>query len=107
MRPGANLLSGFVNPVLYLFDDQQMTEGQFHVCHKIPYSDLTSLSEEQRQVLLDDDEPFCFGHSLSDLVGGQIDAGLAITGWYEDVWADWPISEYIPTFAATKATKLA
>ena len=106
MKPGANLLSGIVNPIVYLFDDQLMEKGQFKVCHKIPYSALTSLSSEQRQALLDDDEPFCFGHTLTDQVGGQIDAGLAITGLFEDCWSDWPISEYIPTFIATKATKL-
>tara|TARA_R110002049_G_scaffold4601_5_gene32821 strand:- start:1136798 stop:1137607 length:810 start_codon:yes stop_codon:yes gene_type:complete len=106
MKPGANLLAGIVNPLLYLFDDQLMERGEFKVCHKIPYSDLGSLSLDQRQAYLADDEPFCFGHSLKDQVGGQIDAGLAITGMFEDCWSEWPISEYIPTFIATKATKL-
>jgi SAM-dependent methyltransferase len=106
MKPGANLLSGIVNPIVYLFDDQLMEKGQFKVCHKIPYSDLTSLSSEQRQALLDDDQPFCFGHTLTDQVGGQIDAGLAITGLFEACWSEWPISEYIPTSIVTKATKL-
>ncbi|MCL4133776.1 UNVERIFIED_CONTAM: hypothetical protein GTU68_004695 [Idotea baltica] len=106
MKDGANLLSGFVNPLLYLFDYEPMEKGEFKVCHKIPYSDLTSLSADQRQAYLDDDEPLCFGHSLTDQLGGQIDAGLAITGMFEDVWSDWPISKYIPTFIASKATKL-
>ncbi|WP_145285958.1 class I SAM-dependent methyltransferase [Pirellulimonas nuda] len=105
MKPGANLLSGIVSPIVYLFDDQLLEKGEFKVCHRIPYSDLTSLSSEQRQAFRDDDEPFCFGHTLTDQVGGQIDAGLAITGLFEDCWSDWPISEYIPTFIATKATK--
>lgn len=106
MKPRANLLSGIVNPIVYLFDNQLMEKGQFKVCHKIPYSDLTSLSSEQRQARLDDDEPFCFGHTLTDQVGGQIDAGLAITGLFEACWSEWPISEYIPTSIVTKATKL-
>lgn len=106
MKPGANILSGIVNPVLYIFDDQLMDKGEFKVCHKIPYSDLVSLSAEQRKAYLDDEEPFCFGHTLRDQIGGQIDAGLAITGMFEDCWSAWPISEYIPTFVATKATKL-
>ncbi|SMP74417.1 Methyltransferase domain-containing protein [Neorhodopirellula lusitana] len=106
MKPGANLLSGIVNPVLYLFDDQLMERGEFKVCHKIPYSDLTGLSPEQRREYLNDDEPFCFGHTLADQLGGQIEAGLSITGMFEDRWSDWPISQHIPTFLATKATKL-
>ena len=105
MKPGADLLSGFVSPVIFLFDDQLMDEGKFKVSHKIPYSDLTSLSPEQRQLLLNDEQPFCFGHSLSDQLGGQIDAGLSITGMFEDRWSEWPLSEYISTTIATKATK--
>ena len=106
MKRGANLLSGIVNPIVYLFDDQLMDKGEFKVCHKIPYSDLTCLTTDQRQAYLDDDEPFCFGHTLQDQVGGQIDAGLAITGMFEDCWSEWPISQYISTFIATKATKI-
>jgi len=106
MKPGANLLSGIVNPIIYLFDDELFDKGVFKVCHKIPYSDIASLSAEQRQSYLDDKEPFAFGHTLQDQIGGQIDAGLAITGMFEDSWSDWPITQYIPTFIATKATKL-
>ena len=106
MKAGADLLAGFVNPVLYLFDDQLMEQGEFKVAHKIPYSDLTSLSAAQRQAYTDDQEPLCFGHTLEDQLGGQIDAGLALTGLFEDGWADWPISQYLPTFMATKSTKL-
>lgn len=106
MKPGANLLSGLVNPVFYLFDEELLEKGEFQVRHKIPYSDLTGLSPERLQTYLANGEPFCFGHTLQDQVGGQIDAGLAITGLYEDIWSEWPISEYIPTFLATKATKL-
>ena len=63
------------------------------------------LSDEQRQEYLDD-EPLCFGHTLRDQLGGQIDAGLAITGMFEDRWSEWPIPKHIPNFMATKATKL-
>ncbi|MDB4809730.1 class I SAM-dependent methyltransferase [bacterium] len=105
MKRGANLLSGIVNPVFYLFDDQLMEKGEFKLQHKIPYSDLTSLSSEQMQALLEENEPLCFGHTLTDQLGGQIEAGLVITGLFEDGWSEWPISKYISTFIATKATK--
>lgn len=105
MRPGANLLSGIVKPFVYIFDDQLMEKGEFKVCHRIPYSDVASLSAEQRQRMIENEEPFCYGHTLEDQIGGQIEVGLAITGWYEDTWSDWPISEYVPAFIATKATK--
>ncbi|QDV63012.1 class I SAM-dependent methyltransferase [Crateriforma conspicua] len=106
MKVGANLLSGIVNPIVYLFDDELMEKGEFKVCHKIPYSDLTGLTSQQRKALIDQQEPFCFGHTLADQLGGQADAGLAITGLFEDGWSDWPLSDFIPTFIATKSTKI-
>lgn len=48
-----------------------------------------------------------FGHSLEDQIGGQITAGFVITGFYEDVFPpdEDVLSRYIPSFAATRATK--
>lgn len=105
LKPGGDLLSGFVKPIVFLFDDDLMNKGEFKVTHKIPYSDLTSISPERRQAYVDDGEPLCFGHTLTDQIGGQIDAGLVITGFFEDRWEDWPISKFIATFIGTKATK--
>ena len=55
------------------------------------------------------EEPFEFGHSLEDQIGGQIAAGFVITGFYEDVFPPEKdvLSRYIPSFAATRATKTA
>ena len=29
-----------------------------------------------------------FGHSLSDLIGGKMETGFAVTGKYEDFWGE-------------------
>ena len=105
MKPGASLLSGFINPVMFLFDDALMEQGEFNVIHKIPYSDLDALTAAQQQALIERSEPFSFGHTLTDQIGGQLDAGLQIAAMYEDGWSEWPISKYIATFIATRATK--
>lgn len=105
LRPGGVLLAGFVNPVLYLFDDEKRERGEFEVRHRIPYSDLTSLSDDERRRYTDRDEPLCFGHTLADQIGGQLDAGLALTGFFEDGDADDKLSGYIACFAATRAVK--
>ena len=105
LRPGGVLLAGFTNPVLYLFEDTSEDDGLFVVRHRIPYSDLTSLTDEDRRKYTDKNEPLCFGHSLADQIGGQLDAGLVLTGFYEDGGKDWRLSEYIPCFAATRAVK--
>jgi SAM-dependent methyltransferase len=105
LRPGGVLLAGFSNPVLFLFDDAKMEQGQFEVRHRLPYSDLTSLSEDERRRYTDKGEPLCFGHTLADQIGGQLDAGMVLTGFYEDGGESWKLSEYIPCFAATRAVK--
>ena len=80
---------------------------QLVVRHALPYSDLSSLTEQERQMLVDAGEPFVFSHSLEELIGGQTDTGFVIDGFYEDYWPGKPISNYMPTFIATRARKLA
>ena len=107
LRPGGRLLSGFTNPARYLFDEDLLEKGEMKVAYKIPFSDLTSISEELKQRYKDDHEPHCFGHTLRDQIAGQIEAGFAITGFFEDAYEqDDVLSQHIDTFIATKATKL-
>jgi SAM-dependent methyltransferase len=106
LRPGGLLLAGFTNPILYLFDDARMTVGEFVVRHQIPYSDLTSLTDDERRRYVDNGEPLCFGHTLEDQIGGQLNAGLALTGFYEDGGREWKLTEYIACFIATRAVRL-
>jgi SAM-dependent methyltransferase len=105
LRPGGVLLAGFVNPVLCLFDDAKMARGEFEVRHRIPYSDLTSITPEELRRYTDNGEPLCFGHTLEDQIGGQLDAGLVLTGFYEDGGEKWKLTEYIACFIATRAVK--
>ncbi len=107
IKPGGELISGFTKPIFYLFDFEEMEKGNLKVAYSIPYSDLTSISAEKRQSYVDAGEPLCFGHSLTDQIGGQIKAGLSIVGFYEDVWEGYVISDFIPSMAATRARLLA
>lgn len=47
-----------------------------------------------------------FGHTLESQIGGQIEAGFAITGFYEDNAGGDLLDKYIDTFIATRAIKL-
>jgi len=49
--------------------------------------------------------PVEFGHSLTDLLGGQLDAGLVITDMYEDYMLDSPLHNYHASYIATRAIK--
>ena len=108
LRDGGVLLAGFCNPLLYLFDEAANRRGELVVRHTLPYSDLTSITEQELQEYIDDDEPLSFGHTLDDQIGGQLAAGFVLTGFYEDRWREQdhePIERYIATFAATRAVK--
>jgi SAM-dependent methyltransferase len=106
LRKGGVLLAGFCNPVLYLFDQELADQGVFQVRHRLPYSDLISLSEAERSVYIAEGQPLEFGHTLTDQIGGQLDAGFVLTGFYEDVWPGTPLNEFTPTYIATRSVKL-
>ena len=105
LRHGGILMSGSMNPVHYIFDLFKMDEGILEVTQSIPYSDVTSLSDEDREEYLSKGLPLEFGHSLTDLLGGQCAEGFVITDLYEDVMTDSPLGKYHPNFIATRAIK--
>lgn len=105
LRPGGILMTGSMNPVHYIFDLFKADEGILEVAHSIPYSDLTSPSEEDREEYLEKGLPLEFGHSLTDLLGGQCAAGLIITDLYEDYMMHSPVHNYHPNYIATRAIK--
>ena len=105
LRHGGTLLMGAMNPVHYIFDLYKMDEGILEVKHSIPYSDLTSLSKEELEEYMAKGLPLEFGHSLTDLIGGQCAAGFVIVDFYEDSMSESPLSKYHPNFIATRAMK--
>jgi SAM-dependent methyltransferase len=108
LRRGAALLAGFNNPVRYLFDiDLEEREGILQVRHALPYSDLSSLSDEERRRYTDAGDPLEFSHTLDDQIGGQLEAGFLIAGFYEDRYGGEHdlLSKYMPSFIATRAIK--
>lgn len=106
LRHHGSLLSGFANPAMYIFDQTKAANGKFVVSNQLPYSDLASRSETSLAAFLKAGEPLEFSHTLEDQIGGQIDAGFVLAGFYEDRWPDHPLDQYISLFVATRARKL-
>lgn len=106
LNPGGRFITGWIKPVNYLFDPIAMEEDHnLIVSRKIPHSDA-NLDETEREQILGNIRPVEFGHSLSQLIGGQIEAGLSLIGFYEDRWGDDDLlSDHIDVFAATLAVK--
>ena len=105
LRPGGVLLAGFVSPALYIFDDALAERGELVVHHALPYSDVTSLTADERRQYTDKNDPLVFGHTLEDQIGGQLDAGFLLAGLYEDRDPAHPLAKYVATFIATRAVK--
>lgn len=107
LRAGGVLLAGFYNPIMCVFDDDKLGAGVLEVRYPVPYSDVSSLSDEERAEIIEEGEPLAFGHSLADQIGGQIAAGFAITGFTESGRGpDHLPDRFIPPYIATRATKL-
>ena len=109
LRSGGVLLSGFNHPFVYVLTVAPKKNEMFwNFRHKIPYSDIESWTEEEFAKMIDAGEPLEFSHTLDEQIGGQIEAGFLIGGFYEDWWTDEAriLNKYIPTFVATKAVKL-
>jgi SAM-dependent methyltransferase len=105
LRRGGLLLAGFLNPAFYIFDLELAERGVLEVKHSLPYSDAESLSEEERERRVAAREVFEFSHTLTDQIGGQLDAGFLLTGLYEDRHRTQLQAKYMPTYIATRAIK--
>lgn len=105
LRQGGLLLAGFINPINFIFDSFQ-TRGELVVKYPLPFSELTSISDEERQQIIEEGDTLQFSHTFDDQIGGQLDAGFLIAGFYEDRYAEnHPLVPYMPTHFATKALK--
>lgn len=107
LRPGGVLLSGVCNPIGFATDLAKEREGVVQLKYKIPYSDLDHADDPEIQRLRAEGEPISFGHTLQDLLGGQMAAGFHLTGLYEDGWDDdpAPIHRLMKLYLATRALK--
>lgn len=103
LKKGGILMSGFMNPVFYMFDEALEAQGVLQVKYPLPYSDLDYLSREE---LERKGEAIEFGHSLTEQIQGQINAGFVITGFYEDTFGgERLLDRFCPSFIATRAVK--
>ena len=106
LRPGGALLAGFVNPDLYLFDAAALDErGELVVRHALPYSDLWSITDDERARLVARGDPVEFSHTMTEQIGGQLDAGFVLTAFVEAPHHAQVTARYMPGYFATRALK--
>jgi predicted SAM-dependent methyltransferase len=103
LRPGGVLLVGMMNPDFYIFDFDKADQGILEVVHKLPYADADDPVEREKMIAKG--WPLEHSHTLTDLLGGQLEAGFQLVALYEDTHDDLVIGEYLQTYIATRAIK--
>lgn len=104
LKPNGLLLAGFGNPIEYIFSPGKLEQGIFEVKYRLPYADIEHLDDEAVQKIAGTDG-YIWSHTLTEQIQGQIDAGFAIIGFYEDIGGT-ALDRYTNTSIATKAIKL-
>jgi ubiquinone/menaquinone biosynthesis C-methylase UbiE len=111
LRVGGTLMTGFGNPDEAIFDSAAIdNEGAFVVKYALPFVERDTLSSEVLEQRIRDKEMFHFSHTMEAHVGGLIQAGFAITGFYEDRRSEEdgnPIRHYMPSYYVVRGQKMA
>lgn len=101
LKPGGILMTGLINPIALQLDEESLK-----LVYKQPFSDLYSLPKEKLEDLKKKNEPLVFGHSLTDQIGGQLDAGFNLTAMFEDTWdVENKMDDFMPSFIGARAVK--
>lgn len=104
--PNGTLIAALVNPTQYIFSWPEFGERILNVAHPLPYSDLDSLSEDQRIDRFGTSDPLEFGHTLEMLLGGVIESGFVLTGFFEDNSAGDALSEFVANYFVFRARRI-
>lgn len=99
LKPGGRLLAGLDTGINYIVDADERS-----IVHGLPFDPLADsvLMEE----LTREDEGVQFSHTLDELLGGMLRAGLVIDDLYEDTNGEGRLHELgIPSMLAVQAHK--
>jgi SAM-dependent methyltransferase len=84
LREGGRLLAGFMNPAVFLFDNELYDKrGERVIRYALPYADARDLPADELSAKQARNEPLEFGHTLDALIGGQLAAGFQLIGFDE------------------------
>lgn len=103
LRPGGTLMTGFLNPDVYLFDELALDRRELVVRHRLPFSSLDLPEAERTRVY--GSGPIEYSHSLTEQIGGQLAAGFTLTHLSEAPHQADITAQYFPAYIATRAVK--
>ena len=104
LRPGGVLMSGFMNPDIFIFDLAALDEREeFVVRHKIPFTTLDLPEDERARIY--GAGAIEYSHTLTEQIGGQLAAGFLLTHFAEAPHHADATARYMPGYIATRAIK--
>ena len=104
LRVGGILMTGFLNPDIYIFDVTALEEHDaLIVRHRLPFSTLDLPDDERRRSY--GTGPIEYSHSLTGQIGGQLAAGFCLTHLDEAPHHADATARYMPGYFATRAVK--
>lgn len=99
LKKGGILLCGLDNGINFIFDESETT-----LKYRLPFNPLKDPALYQE--LMDMDSGVQFSHTMTEQIGGQLDAGFRLTHIYEDTSGEGRLHEFhIPSYIATRAIK--
>ena len=105
LKPNGILLAGMINSATYLFDEPEYENEDILLKYKLPFNTLDK--KEIFDKMIEDDYAIQFSHSLEELIGGQLKAGLTLTQIVETPDPNSIISKYFPEYISTRSIKRA
>jgi SAM-dependent methyltransferase len=106
LRPGGILMTGFMNPDVFIFDEVALEEhDELVVRHPLPFSSLDLPEEERLRAY--GTGPVEYSHSLTEQIGGQLAAGFRLTHLTEAPHHVGVTARYMPGYMATRAVRSA
>ncbi|MEQ9451255.1 MAG: class I SAM-dependent methyltransferase [Pseudomonadales bacterium] len=111
LRANGRLLAGMINPLVNLFEENEGEDGVgLHVVNELPFAEIESLTEAEREAAIARGMVFVWSHTLTDLIGGQLSAGFRLLEFAEARRVD-PrapsINRYSATYIMTAAELMA
>ncbi|MEO8457336.1 MAG: methyltransferase domain-containing protein [Chloroflexota bacterium] len=106
LRPGGSLLTGFLNPDIYIFDPEPLdARGELTVRYAIPYSDVADRTPAEQEQFPGKDAPLEYSHTLTEQLNGQLQAGFVLQAFEEAPHHGNATKDYMPGYFATRALK--
>lgn len=106
LRRGGALMTGFTNPIVYMFADEDVEPGATTpLACKFPLPYNGRVLEALGRIVTED-EGYQFSHSLETQLGGQLQAGFLIKDLYEDREPDNRLAKFTSLYIADLAVKL-